>query len=491
MRRVLGTLNQWWQQEKIEPEDALFARVVLLYKKGDTSNMDNYRPISLLNTIYKIFAAIVHKRLADKLDKFLQRTQFGFRKGLGTADAIQCVRRAAEHGEQTNTKTILVLLDWEKAFGKVTREGLFSALERMAVDPKLQKIIKALYAKPLFRVETDGVESKWYEQKTGIRQGCPLSPYLFLIVMTVMFHDVHSLDSRDVTMKRIPGAEFDEVLYADDTICMSTDTRVINKTLANIEREGAKYGLKLNRAKCEVLQTGGTANIHFADGVKVQQKTEVKYLGCTLNYKSDVKKEVSARIAKCMVTLKKLDVFWRHSDCPERFKLMALDAVLRSQLLYGLESAELGTALLNKLDVFQLKGLRKILRLDTTYVNRANTNRHVFEMGNSKIRTQGGRKEIKRFSLAYKEAKKRRVARVINAGPNDPQKEITFERGLKAWNHVNKRVGAPKIKWATEAVKLLWNDIRETQSPPRTTQAYNPNSPGQETRIKEAAKSII
>ena len=50
-------------------------------------------------------------------------------------------------------------------------------------------------------------------------------------------------------MKRIPGAEFDEVLYADDTICMSTDTRVINKTLANIEREGAKYGLKLNRAK--------------------------------------------------------------------------------------------------------------------------------------------------------------------------------------------------------------------------------------------------
>ena len=104
------------------------------------------------------------------------------------------------------------------------------------------------------------------------------------------------------------------------------------------------------------------------------------------------------------------------------FKLMALDAVLRSQLLYKLESAELGTALLNKLDLFELKGLRKILRLDTTYVNRANTNRHVSEIGNSKIWTQGGRKETKRFSLAYKEAKKRRVARVINAGPNDPQK---------------------------------------------------------------------
>ena len=58
-----------------------------MYKKGDTSKMDNYRPISLLNSIYKIFAAIVHNRLADKLDKYLQKTQYGFRKGR-TADAI-------------------------------------------------------------------------------------------------------------------------------------------------------------------------------------------------------------------------------------------------------------------------------------------------------------------------------------------------------------------------------------------------------------------
>ena len=80
-----------------------------------------------------------------------------------------------------------------------------------------------------------------------------------------------------------------------------------------------------------------------------------------MNDQADVRKEVSARIAACMVTLKKLDIFWRHSDWPERFKIQALDAVLRSKLLYGLETAELGSPLLNKLDVFQLKGLRKIL----------------------------------------------------------------------------------------------------------------------------------
>ena len=394
--------------------------------------------------MYKIFAAVRHSRLSDGLDKHIHKTQFGFRKGKGTADAIQCVRRAAEHGEQTKTKTILVLLDWEKAFDKVSRQGLFSALDRMAVDVKIQKVIQALYAKPMFKVENDGIESGWYEQKTGIRQGCPLSPYLFLIVMTVMFHDVHKDDSMRVALKRIPGADFDEVMYADDTICMSTDTKVINDTLAKIEREGAKIGLKLNRLKCELLHTGERADVHFSDGVKVKRKTEVRYLGCMLNDKADVKKEVSARIASCMGTLKKLDLFWRHSDCPERFKLMALDAVIRSKVLYSLESAELGAAIMNKLDVFQLKGLRKILRLDTTFVNRSNTNALVEARANEKIKQQGGNTCIKKFSLAYKEAKRKRAAKIINASQNDPQRQITFESGLRPWDHVNKRVGGPQ-----------------------------------------------
>lgn len=184
----------------------------------------------------------------------------------------------------------------------------------------------------------------------------------------------------------------------------------------------------------------------------------------------------------------KLDTFWRHSDCPERFKLLALDAVIRSKVLYGLESAELGAATLDKLDVFQLKGLRKILRMDTTYVNRQNTNKVVFETANGKIREQGGRTELHKFRTAYKNAKTKRVINVIKAGRDDPQNQITFETGLKAWNHANERIGAPRIKWANEAVKLLWEQVRETKSPPRTTQAYNPNSPGQERILKTAAE---
>ena len=84
----------------------------------------------------------------------------------------------------------VLLLDWEKAFDKITHKGLHDALERMRVDPKIRNLIKQLYKNPSFKIEFDGLTSEWKTQKSGIRQGCPLSPYLFLIVMTVMFHDV-------------------------------------------------------------------------------------------------------------------------------------------------------------------------------------------------------------------------------------------------------------------------------------------------------------
>eukprot|EP00975_Prorocentrum_lima_P016128 3426007-Prorocentrum_lima.AAC.1 len=64
-------------------------------------------------------------------------------------------------------------------------------MERFGLPPKYVRVIASMYRNPEFRVDMDGRESNWYQQCTGIRQGCPLSPYLFIILMTVMYHDVH------------------------------------------------------------------------------------------------------------------------------------------------------------------------------------------------------------------------------------------------------------------------------------------------------------
>ena len=84
--------------------------------------------------MYKIFAARVQKQLAEKLDKHLQKTQYGFRANRSTADALYLIRRIMEYGEKTTNPLMLVLLDWEKAFDKVDRTGMMEALTKMGVN---------------------------------------------------------------------------------------------------------------------------------------------------------------------------------------------------------------------------------------------------------------------------------------------------------------------------------------------------------------------
>ena len=74
---------------------------------------------------------------------------------------------------------------------------------------------------------------------------------------------------------------FDGVLYADDTICVSADTKTMNIFLASIGAEGAKYGLNLNKKKYGLVHTGRTHNVHFSDGTRIPLKEEVNYLDVT------------------------------------------------------------------------------------------------------------------------------------------------------------------------------------------------------------------
>lgn len=83
-------------------------------------------------------------------------------------------------------------------------------MESIGINIKLRNIMKALYKNTQFETEIDGVESEWQTQKTGIRQGCPLSPYLFIIVMSVMFHEIHKELGATLIERRIEGITFDD-----------------------------------------------------------------------------------------------------------------------------------------------------------------------------------------------------------------------------------------------------------------------------------------
>ena len=154
------------------------------------------------------------------------------------------------------------------------------------------------------------------------------------------FHDIHYQDHLQLSDHRIIGMQEDEVLYADDTVCMTENENATNRLLRAIEIEGANYGLRLNKKKCEYLHFGEARPVYFNDGTKVPQKHEVKYLGCNLNDKGDPEMEINKRRKECVIMLNKLHVFFYNTDNTVARKIRMFDAILRAKMMYGLETLQ-------------------------------------------------------------------------------------------------------------------------------------------------------
>ena len=120
--------------------------------------------------------------------------------------------------------------------------------------------IAELYRQPTFKVTMEEDTSTWTRQEIGIRRGCPLSPYIFLMFMTCLFRDVHTNDSLTLAEQRIEGTESDKTLYADDTFSVAQDEEAMN-ILKAIKDKGRAYGLNLNGTKCEYRSFGDAGQV--------------------------------------------------------------------------------------------------------------------------------------------------------------------------------------------------------------------------------------
>ena len=323
--------------------------------------------------------------------------------------------------------------------------------------------------------------SEYKTQHAGIRQGCPLSPYLFILVMTVLFHDIHVKHHRTLHASRLDQINFSEVLYADDTLLVSKNTQGMNKLLHAIEEESTYYGLRLNQGKCHVIAMNGRNQVRFSDGSQVKHSEECTYLGGILTRKLNIAAEITSRIASAMATWRSLDMFWKDVCCTLRNKLLVYNAVIRTKLLYGLETLELSTSQISRLEAFQLKGLRKILNMVTTFVDRNNTNEEVFRRANQQLAPRSQEKAICSIQTILQERRISLVGHILRQNNDHPIRTVTFKRDSAAPMEVlHRRVGRPRKQWTFESLKLTWFRIR-------TDHSDFVASPTQLERIYEAA----
>ena len=246
---ILETLNERWGDEALI-KDMNDARLAIIYKKGGTDLPRNCRPIALLNVIYKLLASIIQKRVSSNMDGALDENRFGFRKGRSTAQPLFILRRTQEIQEETALECHLLLLGWGRAFDKVPQDRMTKAIKRPGVPNKLINMINAIYEEPNYTIVDKGTTTDPRIQKAGIRQGCPLSPYLFIMLMTVIMYDVEGFsgNKRDIGERsKLHKLVSGKLFYADDTIIMAKNAEAVEVTLHRIEKGYHKYALELNQ----------------------------------------------------------------------------------------------------------------------------------------------------------------------------------------------------------------------------------------------------
>ena len=198
-----------------------------------------------------------------------------------------------------------------KTFDKVRRDELIVALQQMGFSQHYCNIIQDCYKRPTFFVKDAFGSSQVKYQSSGIRQGCPLSPYLFVIVMSCVDFEIRSKNSRWVHNGRVPNLDFDLVYYADDTILFSTDNRALNELLKLTEAISCKYGLRLNKDECVAILRNNDGLVYFQNLEPLPKKFEATYSGNEINKEAKIRHEILNHMQEVRQTWFKLLPRWK------------------------------------------------------------------------------------------------------------------------------------------------------------------------------------
>ncbi|BHF75251.1 hypothetical protein SprV_0501834700 [Sparganum proliferum] len=256
-KSCVDTLAPWihevieraWRDEVV-PDDWGLGILVPILKKGDKTKCENYRGISLIDVATTVFAIVLLRRFQAVRDSRTRPNQAGFRAGRGCADQIFTLRRILEFRHSYQQPTAVCFVDFAAAFDFVHHESLWRIMALDGVPAKIIAMIKAYYRSITVRVLVRNNLPQPFGIRSGVRQGCILSPILFNYAIDwILGRALRDSDGVEFAL----GHRLTDLDYADDIALLASSFGDLQSMVSRAKKVARSVGLSINAVKIKAF----------------------------------------------------------------------------------------------------------------------------------------------------------------------------------------------------------------------------------------------
>lgn len=453
---LLPLFEKIWCDEKI-PEEWKKGHIIKLPKKGDLGKCDNYRGITLLSIPGKIFNRILLERMRDALDDKLRDNQAGFRKRRSCTDQIATLRIIVEQSIEWNSSLYINFVDYRKAFDSLHRDTLWQLLRHYGIPLKLTKIIENSYKDMTCQVVHQGKLSRSFEVQTGVKQGCLLSPFLFLLAIDWVMRETTTGSKNGIQWTL--WTQLEDLDFADDLALLSHSHQQMQEKTTKLATVSDKIGLGIHSEKTKIMKinTPSTQSVKLQES-ELEEVDTFTYLGSVINKQGGADEDIKMRIGKARAVFMSLKNIWKSKQISQKTKVRLFNSNVKSVLLYGSETWRLNKTNTSRIQKFINSCLRRIYQVrwqdkisNHDLWHRANQTPAEWEIKKRKWRWIGHtlRKpptSITRKALSWNPQGKRRRGRPKNTWRRDLEAD-TRQMGFK-WSEIES-LAQDRKRWRT------------------------------------------